>query len=294
MHAGDEGEGPGRRPRSSGTAIVIPTGSGKAAGQVVKARFLGGDEPALDEKEPFRPALRRLGDGGRQPLLRPGRRQPDVGALLRPRLRQPLDGFDETNPPSHPELLDSWPRSSPPRASTSSTCALHHDQQGVPAHQPPRAGQRGRHGRLQPHGRQGADAGGPLFVSDLGWAVTQESDGTGSKAETGIPRPVRPLLPLRRGRARHRVHPGHPAVAAADERVRSLNRGARSSTGWSAPRRATPEAITTLYLTVLSRRPTAEEVKLMASYLSRRKDDREGYRGVLWILLNSSEFALNH
>ena len=32
----------------------------------------------------------------------------------------------------------------------------------------------------------------------------------------------------------------------------------------------------------------------MAGYLSRRKDDREGYRGVLWILLNSSEFALNH
>ena len=54
------------------------------------------------------------------------------------------------------------------------------------------------------------------------------------------------------------------------------------------------EAIETLYLTVLSRRPTAEEVKLMSDYLSRRKDDREGFRGVLWMLLNSSEFALNH
>src|SRR5205823_2771689 len=54
------------------------------------------------------------------------------------------------------------------------------------------------------------------------------------------------------------------------------------------------EAITTLYLTVLSRRPTPEEVKLMSDYLSKRRDDREGYRGVLWILLNSSEFALNH
>src|SRR5262249_40578773 len=55
-----------------------------------------------------------------------------------------------------------------------------------------------------------------------------------------------------------------------------------------------PEAITTLYLTVLSRRPTPEEVELMTGYLERRKDDREGYRGVLWIMLNSGEFALNH
>src|SRR5262249_11038651 len=38
-----------------GAAIVIPAGSGKAAGQLVKARFLGGEEPALDEAEPFRP-----------------------------------------------------------------------------------------------------------------------------------------------------------------------------------------------------------------------------------------------
>jgi Protein of unknown function (DUF1553) len=54
------------------------------------------------------------------------------------------------------------------------------------------------------------------------------------------------------------------------------------------------EAIATLYLTTLSRRPTTAETELVSSYLLRRKDDREGYRGVLWILLNSSEFALNH
>ena len=38
----------------------------------------------------------------------------------------------------------------------------------------------------------------------------------------------------------------------------------------------------------------SDEVKVMSGYLSKRKDDREGYRGVLWILLNSSEFVLNH
>ena len=43
----------------------------------------------------------------------------------------------------------------------------------------------------------------------------------------------------------------------------------------------------------MSRRPSAEEVKALSGYLDRRTDAREGYRGVLWILLNSSEFMLN-
>src|SRR5207249_4443923 len=73
-----------------------------------------------------------------------------------------------------------------------------------------------------------------------------------------------------------------------------LNRSAPVIDRLVSTRASHTEAITTLYLTVLSRRPTDDEVKLMESYLSKRKDDREGYRGVLWILLNTSEFALNH
>jgi hypothetical protein len=74
----------------------------------------------------------------------------------------------------------------------------------------------------------------------------------------------------------------------------SPNRGAAVVDKLYTSKASHTEAVTTLYLTVLSRRPTPEEVELMEGYLSRRKDDREGYRGVLWILLNSSEFALNH
>jgi hypothetical protein len=54
------------------------------------------------------------------------------------------------------------------------------------------------------------------------------------------------------------------------------------------------EALTRLYLTVLSRKPAAEELELLSAYVERRKDVRAGYRGVLWVLLNSGEFALNH
>src|SRR5205807_576039 len=56
----------------------------------------------------------------------------------------------------------------------------------------------------------------------------------------------------------------------------------------------TAEVIEGLYLATLTRRPTAEEVGLMTAYLSRRADPEQGYAGVLWILLNSGEFVLNH
>jgi hypothetical protein len=53
------------------------------------------------------------------------------------------------------------------------------------------------------------------------------------------------------------------------------------------------QAVETLFLATLSRRPRADEVRLMTAYLARRKDARQGYAGVLWILFNSGEFVLN-
>jgi hypothetical protein len=54
------------------------------------------------------------------------------------------------------------------------------------------------------------------------------------------------------------------------------------------------ESIEKLYLTVLSRRPSKEETERITRYLKESKDPpRETLSGVLWALLNSSEFALN-
>jgi hypothetical protein len=49
-----------------------------------------------------------------------------------------------------------------------------------------------------------------------------------------------------------------------------------------------------LYLTVLARRPRAEEVDMMKAFLRKNQgEQRQAYAGVLWVLMNSSEFALN-
>jgi hypothetical protein len=49
-------------------------------------------------------------------------------------------------------------------------------------------------------------------------------------------------------------------------------------------------ALEALYLRVLSRRPTADEVKLCGQYLQRVGDRREAFEDIFWCLLNSTEF----
>jgi hypothetical protein len=46
-----------------------------------------------------------------------------------------------------------------------------------------------------------------------------------------------------------------------------------------------------LFLTTLSRRPTAKELEKMVAYVERKGDVRKGYAGVLWVLINSAEFV---
>jgi hypothetical protein len=54
------------------------------------------------------------------------------------------------------------------------------------------------------------------------------------------------------------------------------------------------QAIEALFLATLSRRPAPREVELLGGYLAKRSDPRAGYTGVLWILINSNEFMMNH
>jgi hypothetical protein len=56
---------------------------------------------------------------------------------------------------------------------------------------------------------------------------------------------------------------------------------------------APEKAIEKLYLTALSRRPTADETAKMTEFVKKHPDPRAAYGDVLWVLLQTSEFALN-
>ncbi|MEO8498678.1 MAG: DUF1549 and DUF1553 domain-containing protein [Planctomycetota bacterium] len=54
------------------------------------------------------------------------------------------------------------------------------------------------------------------------------------------------------------------------------------------------ERLETLFLGTLSRRPTSDESAFFAAHVNESSDHREALGDVLWALLNSAEFALNH
>ncbi len=55
------------------------------------------------------------------------------------------------------------------------------------------------------------------------------------------------------------------------------------------------QIIDQLYLATLSRRPTAKEQEQMGKYIAQHKSEpREGYADLLWVLMNCSEFVMNH
>jgi hypothetical protein len=58
--------------------------------------------------------------------------------------------------------------------------------------------------------------------------------------------------------------------------------------------RSADEAANELFVTILSRRPTASERVLVKQQLASANSPAEAYRELAWALLMSSEFALNH
>src|SRR5262249_37019177 len=62
----------------------------------------------------------------------------------------------------------------------------------------------------------------------------------------------------------------------------------------SAGRRIGAPHIERLYLATLSRKPDANELARLTKVLESQDDKNKGLEDVLWILLNSAEFATNH
>ena len=61
----------------------------------------------------------------------------------------------------------------------------------------------------------------------------------------------------------------------------------------AAAPRVRPGGSITLFSAWLARKPTADETTKMKEFLAKHQDPRAAYGDVLWVLLNSSEFALN-
>jgi seryl-tRNA synthetase len=62
----------------------------------------------------------------------------------------------------------------------------------------------------------------------------------------------------------------------------------------ATPQLNTDAIITDAWLRTLSRMPTDNELQTAKTWIAESKDPVEGIRGVLWALLNTREFIVNH
>jgi hypothetical protein len=265
-------------------SIVIPASAGGRPGQTVKARFLGGAELRLQGGEVPRKRFAAWLTGADNPYFARAAVNRAWAHFFSRGLVNPVDDLDAA-PASHPELLTAlareyaasgfdhkhlarcicnskaYQRSSRPVTGNEEDAALF------------------SHMALKPLSPES-------FRAAL--AVVLTGDNSPPQPTGGKPRPTGSL-----GDAGGEAGQGIPQRLALLNGP-LLNRGAPFIDRLVKTRAPREQAITDLYLTALSRRPTATELELMSGYLSRRPDAAAGYRGVLWMLLNSSEFALNH
>lgn len=70
----------------------------------------------------------------------------------------------------------------------------------------------------------------------------------------------------------------------------AFNRGAKITDQLARQKASPDQALETLYLTTLARRPTPAEAEKLKAYMAKQPDLKRGFDGALWVLLNSAEF----
>jgi hypothetical protein len=226
-------------------------------------------------------------------------------------LVQPLDLDHLANPPSHPELLNLLGEEF--AASHYNIKALLRELALSKTYQRSSALPTGT--RDVPAENTFAVAAlRPLSPELLGFSVMQATGLTDAERKALGPKAAEPALYDRLAKnlqpfvAAFGGQPGEPPDARAEATLGQalfLRNGAQLD-GWLAPRPGNltdrlahlPDAgaaAEELYLSVLTRPPTAEERKEVADYLAGRPADRAAaLRELAWALLTSSEFRFNH
>jgi hypothetical protein len=284
-----------------GAASKISADAQTNVGKVVKAKLLNGPEPTLDLNKPIRPALAAWVTAPESPYFATAAVNRMWAHFFGRGLIDPVDGLGEDNAPSHPELLKllsaeftasgfdlkhlircvcnsrAYQRTSQPLPANKEDKRLFSrmsikvlrpemllDSLRVALETPD----------LFPATKMPQKKGLPVVLNPreqfLQQFSTQEEDGDPTEFTQGIAQAL----------SRMNHEPLQSGKAVIDRLMKADSRPEKVVEG--------------LYLATLSRRPGAEELKLAVAHVARKAKPADGYRGVMWSLLNRSEFILNH
>jgi len=289
-------------PGVSGPAIVIPVAAGKVAGKVVRAKFLGGAETGWTDAGPFRERFAQWAVSGQNPWFAKNTVNRLWAHFFNRGLVMPMDGFNDENPASHPEVLEllrkelvdsgfdlkhivrcicnsrAYQRSSRVAAGNERDEKLfsHHLVKVMR----PEVLYSSISAVLQPVGRKGPP-GAPSFEK--------------AQPLPGLPREefVRFFGSRPDENAGSMVNQGIPQF------LRLMNSQLLNATEMTGARYAksgikTEGMTDALYLAAYSRRPADDERRLAQEFLASAQAGSDPASGLLWALLNSSEFVTNH
>lgn len=270
------------------------------AAKFVPATFLASGEATLNSAEPYRPVLANWLTSKTNPFFSKAMVNRVWAQYFGKGLVDPIDDMHDGNPATHPELLEAlatqfsasnfdlkflirsicnsetYQRSSKPNTSNKETDIALLARMPIKNMTPEqlfdslttvlgaasKADQKLAKGKAAKNQPKGARS---QFV-----AFFQPEEGASALSyETGIPQILRLM--------------NSPQMNSANIIQRLVDKNADTKT-----------AIEKVYLSVLNRMPTDEESLRMTNFLSQATDKNKGLGDMLWVLLNTSEFTLNH
>lgn len=292
----------GKQGTSPGLSEGAMADRGKArlpeSAKIVPAKFLQGEQPKLETKDPYRPVLAKWMTGGENPFFARAMVNRTWAKLFGRGLVNPIDDMHEANLPSHPELLkllsdqfvasdfdlkhliraicnsQAYQRTSKPANGNESASEALFSHMAIKALTPEQLydslskvmGEASKN-----EGNRRTNGGRVQLGARAAFAAFFRTDDNADPTEYagGIPQALR----LMNSAQLNRATPLVDQAAKASEPQKAVER---------------------LYFGTLARRPSGEEVQKMSAHVAKQSDAKKAYGDILWALLNSSEFALNH
>ncbi|MBI2806326.1 MAG: DUF1553 domain-containing protein [Planctomycetes bacterium] len=293
-----------------GKALIVSevnTGKGRgkkgglpASAKIVPAKFLQGESPKLNTSEPYRPVLAKWMTSPDNKFFARAMVNRFWYQLFGRGIVNPVDDMHDDNTATHPELLATmteqfklnsfdvkflvraicnsqvYQRSSHTVADADSVDHELYAQRQMRVMSPGQMydslttilgavkGKAGAKTKKQPKK-------GPASPRDAFITFFRVEEGNPLEYQSGIPQALRMM--------------NSPFTNRAEFIAADITRAAKTPA----------EAIERIYLAAVSRRPTAAELERLTTYARRPgSTPRTAYGDILWALLNTSEFVLNH
>ncbi len=268
----------------------------------VPARFLTGEMPKMDKNGPARPALARWLTSANNPFFARAMVNRMWAMYFGRGIVNPIDDMHDDNPATHPELLmalaEQFKRHNFDIKYLAKALVLSETYQrsSKPI--------KGNEADAEMFSRGYVRALSPEQLIDSVITVVGAAPGKAdllAKKGAAAGKKGIPLTPREQLIRFFRVDDGDDPLEFQDgiPQVLRLMNGPLFNSGGKTLQNAmtyktAAEAIDYMYLVVLARHPTVEENRRLTAYVGKQKDKRPGYSDVLWSLMNSSEFRLNH